>query len=90
MLELSQLVPHLHCRVTTVVVFECQAYPADVGETVRESAHGRTYCPRHPWGLHIPCGCPCVKRYVQSGSQHRNAKLMLHFVADRSHNRWTA
>lgn len=82
--------PYLHCRVTTVVVFECQGYPADVSETVRESAHSRTSYPCHPYGLHIPCGCPSVKRYVQSGSQHCDAKSMLHFVADRGHNRWMA
>lgn len=82
--------PYLHCGVTTVVVFECQGDPADVSETVRESAHDRTYDPRAPCGVYVPCGCPSIKRDVQSGSQHCDAKSMLHFVADRSHNRWTA
>ena len=82
--------PYLHGRVTTVVVFECQAYSAEISETVRESAHSRTYYPRDPCGVHIPCGCPSVKRYVQSGSQHCDAKSVLHFVADRNHNRRTA
>jgi len=89
MLKLSQLVLYLHCRVATVVVFKCQAYPAYVSEAVRKSAYNWAYYPRHPRSLNLPCGCPGIKRYLQSGSQNCDAKSMLHFVTERGHNRWT-
>ena len=88
-LELSQLVPYLHCGVATVVVFKCHAYPVYVSEPVRKSAHNWAYYTRHPRSLNIPRGCPGIKRYLQSGPQDCDAKSMLHFVTRRGHNRGT-